>query len=444
MDDGLRFDAGAKAELHARLLTAASSLWDVIDAREAAGSREVSALEADGWVSQSQQATAKHFGRMMQLEVGHVTGNAPRVPPPPPPPPLLPPPPHPPTPFPHGHPPLPFQCWCALPCSLARCRPLSPYHARAGGLGGSSLRLGVCVWDALQVDRFSTLYHTLLDYFYVAEGGRVGDVPPLDAGAEPGGGDPSTSAAPAGGKAGPGGAAKGAPAGKQPLATKASQKKGMVEAEVEAPPAVDPLEEALGPATRSLTLGRALALSALRNVAKIKASQDSERRARWNAALVAIATEREAREAAAEAAANAAKGGKGKAPAKAGGAKPGAGKGGKGAVDAPAVPDPNPSFVFLNESVLDAVVFEAQQVVDRLEYLARRCRTDSVDVAQQGSLLVSDLRAVVAEAAALEGGAVEAFAAHVGRAIEAHHRVDHSLRLEVRVRRRPGDGFGAG
>lgn len=69
VDDGLRFDAAAKAELHARLLSTASALWDVVDAREAAASREVHALEADGWVAHTQQSCAKHFALIMQLEV---------------------------------------------------------------------------------------------------------------------------------------------------------------------------------------------------------------------------------------------------------------------------------------------------------------------------------------------------------------------------------------
>lgn len=345
VDDGLRYDAAAKAELHARLLSTASALWDVVDAREAAACREVHALEADGWVAHTQQSCAKHFALLMRLES----------------------------------------------------------------------------------ERFSTLYHILLDYFSVADGGRTGEFPPLEAAPEASATE-APGAVPTGGKAGPG-AGKGAAAGKQPLPSKASQKKGMVEAEPEVVAVVDPLEEALAPATRAFSTGRALALSALRNVAKIRAAQDAERRARWNAALVAIATEREAREAAAEAAANAAKGGKGKPPAKAA-PKAGGGKGGKGATEAPAIAEPNPAFVFINESVLDAVVYEAQQVVDRLEYLARRCRGDSMAVAHQGTKLFGDLQAAVSEAAALEGAAVEALVAHVGRTIEAHQRLEHSLRLE--------------
>ncbi len=72
VDDGLRYDAAAKAELHARLLSTASALWDVVDAREAAACREVHALEADGWVAHTQQSCAKHFALLMRLEVRSV------------------------------------------------------------------------------------------------------------------------------------------------------------------------------------------------------------------------------------------------------------------------------------------------------------------------------------------------------------------------------------
>ncbi len=69
MDNGLRFDSAAKAELHARTNTATSALWDVVDSREAAGLREVDALQADGWQLQSQQAVAHQFSVIMQMEV---------------------------------------------------------------------------------------------------------------------------------------------------------------------------------------------------------------------------------------------------------------------------------------------------------------------------------------------------------------------------------------
>jgi hypothetical protein len=69
LDNGLRFDVSAKAELHARLHTLVSSLWDVVDAREAAGHAEVLSLEADGWVSDAQQARAQLFAGLVQQEV---------------------------------------------------------------------------------------------------------------------------------------------------------------------------------------------------------------------------------------------------------------------------------------------------------------------------------------------------------------------------------------
>jgi hypothetical protein len=68
-DDDLRFDAGVKAELHARLASLSSSLWALVDAREVSALKHIAALQADGWVTDVQQSVATKFGRFMQLEV---------------------------------------------------------------------------------------------------------------------------------------------------------------------------------------------------------------------------------------------------------------------------------------------------------------------------------------------------------------------------------------
>jgi hypothetical protein len=271
-----------------------------------------------------------------------------------------------------------------------------------------------------QIDRFTALYHTLLDYFGVAENGRLGTVPPLDASAEP-------KAADAGAAAGAKGA-KGAAAKPAPAAAKAagSTRKGLVSEPEPVAVAADPLEEAVAAAAKAATNGRLLALSALRNLAGIKAAQDTERRLRWAADLTAIATEKEAREAAAAEAAGA----KGKGGAKAKPAAKPAAKGAKGAEVV--VEESNPNFVFVNESVLEALVHEARQVVDRLDYLVGRCRAECGQIAEQTSTLFADLLQTVSSAAAIEGAAVEAFAAFVQGAIEGHSQLQATLLLQVR------------
>ena len=133
----------------------------------------------------------------------------------------------------------------------------------------------------------------------------------------------------------------------------------------------------------------------------------------------------EAREAAAELAAGGGKGAKGaKKPA----AKPAA----KGKAVEAVVEEPNPLFVFVNESVFEAIVFEAKQVVDRLEYLLGRCRHECGAVTKQHDAMVRALQAEVSQAAAMEGAAVEAFADYARAAIERHERLQAVLLLQVR------------
>ncbi len=69
VDDDSRFDAGVKAELHARLDVLASSLWSLVDAREVASFKHIAAIQADGWASDVQQSISAKFARFMQLEV---------------------------------------------------------------------------------------------------------------------------------------------------------------------------------------------------------------------------------------------------------------------------------------------------------------------------------------------------------------------------------------
>ncbi len=267
------------------------------------------------------------------------------------------------------------------------------------------------------------MYKVLLDYYAVADNGRVSELVPLEATVEP-----VAEATPAAGRGATGKSAKPtAAATKTPAKKGGAAGVGDAEGDVAAP--VDPLDAAMGAALSSASIGRAIALSALRNVAKVRAAQDTERRARWNAALVANAAIREAWEAAAEAAANPGKGAKGAAKAKA--PAKSAAKG-KGAVEGPVVEDPNPNFVFVNEAVLDVIVFEAQQLVNRLEYLCGQCRLDCQEVASQAASLFTDLHSDVASASATDGAAVEALASHVVSAIEAHQRLDNKLQLQVR------------
>ena len=69
IDDDSRFDAAVQAELHCRLNTLVTALWDIVDARETEAVNHIRSLQNDGWVGNVQQSIATRFTRMMQLEV---------------------------------------------------------------------------------------------------------------------------------------------------------------------------------------------------------------------------------------------------------------------------------------------------------------------------------------------------------------------------------------
>jgi hypothetical protein len=297
------------------------------------------------------------------------------------------------------------------------------------------------------MERFVATYHLLLDYFALADNGRVGVVAPLQVPSVDDEGKAGDAAqASAGGAAG--GKDKAAPAakggGKPGAAAKGASKAAVAEPEPAAAEQASPLDASIAVASRHCSAGGDLVAAAVRGVATIRSWQEQQRSRLWDAELAAIAAEREARDAAAAAAAAGAAGkgakpaaGKaapakaaaGKAPA---GGKAGAkGKAGEPADAAPAVPDG--ATVFVNESVLAVVEHEARALEGRLQYLLRRCRSDCEHVSTLADAMLTSLAALASDTAAAEGAAVEALCAHARSAVEAATTLPARLQLEVRL-----------
>lgn len=69
IDNDSRHNDAVRAELQARLAKLTEALWDEVDKREVAASKHITALAADSWVNDSQQAIAARIAKLAQLEV---------------------------------------------------------------------------------------------------------------------------------------------------------------------------------------------------------------------------------------------------------------------------------------------------------------------------------------------------------------------------------------
>lgn len=270
------------------------------------------------------------------------------------------------------------------------------------------------------MDRFQSSQQLVLDYFAVAGGSLLQDakVWTLSSGTVPAttSGEDTT---PTAGKGKP-------PAGKAPAKGKPGAKETPVPETSTKP--VSTLDAATTLTQAMCGKGRAAYSNTIALINEVNKAQAAERERLWQYHITSIANEKEAREAALEAASGAKPKGKG-APPK--GGKPPAGKGGKKGESEPVDDKPPGPYPFVPAAALEVVKHEAAKLLNRLEYLHRRCVAECVTVEGFAEALWAGLLKKVAKRALAEGAAVEALFDHVVYAIESNSPLKEALTIEV-------------